>query len=311
MDKPKSGGIGAGAGDWSSHSAHYVYNARGQKIFTQEWLPVEGEPRGIVYMIHGLNGHSSRYQDVAKKFVESGYAVFTHDFHGHGRSEGLRGYTHSMKHLIDDAKLNVNRVMERFGKKEMPKFILGHSLGGAVAIHLAREDKKNNWDGVMLSAPAVKVKAPNMFLKIFAPVIAHLAPLAPVTKVRESANLPRTVRSGERDALLVRRPLRARVGYEILKSCEEIMNKALHFRVPMFLVHSRDDKITDPKGSMAFHEKIASIDKQVRLYESNVHDILGFPGQMCERVLKDMVEWTNNHIPRQKQQQLPVTPASR
>uniref|UniRef100_A0A7S3EFV2 Serine aminopeptidase S33 domain-containing protein n=1 Tax=Rhodosorus marinus TaxID=101924 RepID=A0A7S3EFV2_9RHOD len=290
--------IGGSSGDWSDYSAYYLYNARGQKIFTQEWLPMQSEPRGIVYMIHGLNGHSSRYQDVAKQFVESGYAVFTHDFHGHGRSEGLRGYVHSMKHLVDDAKLNVNRVVGRFGKKDIPKFILGHSLGGAVAIHLARDDKKNDWNGVMLSAPAVKVHAPNWFLKAFAPVIANLAPLASVTKVRESSNLPK--RSGDRDNLIVRKPLRARVGYEILKSCENIMSNAKKFRLPVFLVHSKEDRITDPKGTVDFHESVASNDKEVRLYEGNIHDILGFPGHVFENVVKDMVEWTNEHIPLPK-----------
>jgi len=38
----------------------------------------------------------------------------------------------------------------------------------------------------------------------------------------------------------------------------------------------------------------------VRLYEGNIHDILGFPGHVFENVVKDMVEWTNEHIPLPK-----------
>lgn len=328
--RPISATVGWRVHDWADHSAFYITNSRGQRIFVQLWRPIQAQPsqnsflrfvsshvpflnrpkeKAIVYIIHGLNDHSNKYSRVAKKWVEAGYAVVAHDFHGHGRSDGFRAYTSSIQHYVQDAHHAISHsdhiLPNRFSS--LPKFLLAHSLGGAVAIHLARDSPPGTFKGVMLTAPAVRV-FPKPLLKLFAPVIANLAPLLPVQRLKfDRVNQLRNKLlnknelspdsdddySPHDDPLIVRSPVRARVGYEVLKSCEKIMNEAGRFRLPVFVAHSANDRVTNAKGTVEFHARIGSHDKTVRLYKGNVHDLLS---QKRDLVVGDMIEWASTRL---------------
>lgn len=251
-----------------------------------------------MYIVHGLNDHSNKYSRVARAWVDAGYVVVAHDFHGHGRSDGFRAYTSSMQHYVDDAIDTISDTDKRLPRRitNLPKFLLAHSLGGAVAIHLAR-DYPTPFRGVMLTAPAVRVY-PKPLLKLFAPIIATLAPLLPVQRLKFDRRRRRKMKGMDdyypnEDPLVVRSPVRARVGYEVLKSCERIMSEADRFRVPVFVAHSREDRVTNAKGTVEFHDRIASRDKTVRLYDGSVHDLLA---EKRDMVMADMVAWASTRL---------------
>ena len=52
-------------------------------IHAMSWIP-EGEPRGIVQIIHGMIEHIGRYEDFAEFLRSKGYIVAGHDHLGHG-----------------------------------------------------------------------------------------------------------------------------------------------------------------------------------------------------------------------------------
>lgn len=325
--RPVSATVGWHVHDWADHSAYYIINSRGQRIFVQQWRPLVQQPsrnpivrflspllrrptpdKAVIHIIHGLNDHSNKYARVARAWVDAGYVVVAHDFHGHGRSDGFRAYTSSMQHYVQDARDAIaesdRRLPARLGT--LPKFLLAHSLGGAVAIHLARDSHPHMFQGVMLTAPAVRV-FPNPLLKLFAPVLATLAPLLPVQRLkfdrfkrRQSHKMvDHTSKhrdddySPHDDPLVVRSPVRARVGYEVLKSCEKIMSEADQFHLPVFVAHSAHDRVTNAKGTVEFHSRIASNDKTVKLYDGSVHDLLS---QKRELVVADMVDWASKRL---------------
>lgn len=298
--------IGPHVDEWADHHAHYITNARGQRIFIQTWRPHSPPPslfrrrgareRGIIHIVHGLNDYSNKYASVARIWVEAGFVVVAHDFHGHGRSDGFRAYTTSIQNYVDDARLTVADAHARLPRRlsSLPNFLLAHSLGGAVAIHLARDAAPTAFRGVMLTAPAVRV-FPKPLLRLFAPLIATLAPLMPVQTLSfdpRRRNNPHLLRR-HRDPLVVRSPVRARVGYEVLKSCDKIMSEAESFRVPVFVAHSKEDRVTNAKGTLDFHDRIGSHDKTVHLYHGRVHDLLS---EKRHIVMQDMVAWAKNRL---------------
>lgn len=66
------------------------------KLFTQSFLPLDGEIKGTVYMSHGYGSDTSwMFQKICMNFATWGYAVFAADLLGHGRSDGIRCYVGS------------------------------------------------------------------------------------------------------------------------------------------------------------------------------------------------------------------------
>jgi alpha-beta hydrolase superfamily lysophospholipase len=64
-----------------------------------------GEPekaRALVVLAHGLGEHVRRYDHVAQRFVDRGYALLGFDQQGHGKTAGKRGVISGGDGLIRD-----------------------------------------------------------------------------------------------------------------------------------------------------------------------------------------------------------------
>lgn len=293
----------------------------------QTWLPWRQKHRrkklrGRVLILHGLGDHSSKYTHVAERFAANGYEVVAADAHGHGRSEGLRAYTATLQNYVDDSARvlsasssssslssgSISMSQNNRYKRQLqpPTFIVAHSLGGAIAIHLTLSGRVENLRGILLAAPAVRVYS-NPVLKFFAPVLSTLVPYLPVQKLKLGGGGPKippnilALAPGgfnqriPKDPLLVRGAVRARVGSEVLKSCDTIMQRrnTEKFDTAVFIAHSEHDRVTKAAGSEEFIAKISSRDKTLRKYAGRNHDLLAKKdGNGAKlQVLEDMVKW--------------------
>lgn len=92
------------------------------------------------------------------------------DHQGHGASEGDRCYVEHFSHYVLDQASFVAHVLDVHREYAgLPRFLFGHSLGGAISILLANATTASvamentpglrlqpvNWTGVILSAPAI------------------------------------------------------------------------------------------------------------------------------------------------------------
>ena len=59
------------------------------ELYYQGWLP-EGEPKALIFVIHGLAEHGGRYLNVVNQLVPAGFGVYALDLYGHGKSDGSR-----------------------------------------------------------------------------------------------------------------------------------------------------------------------------------------------------------------------------
>ncbi|MDX1635151.1 MAG: alpha/beta fold hydrolase [Marinobacter sp.] len=116
------------------------------------WLPAEGEPKGQVYFLHGnAQNISSHILNVAW-LPPAGYSVFLIDYRGYGKSTGEP----DLEGALTDAEAGLRWLLQKKHAQGQPLFILGQSLGGALAIPLAHEwqqrDLEPELDGVILDA---------------------------------------------------------------------------------------------------------------------------------------------------------------
>ena len=96
------------------------------------WLP-EGEPKGIIQMVHGMAEHIDRYDGPGTAFAEAGYIAVGHTHLGHGPKADILGYfgaKNGWQNLIDDVHA-LRRQMERT-YPGLPYILLGHSMGSFV-----------------------------------------------------------------------------------------------------------------------------------------------------------------------------------
>jgi len=128
--------------------------ADGVLLHSLSW-PVE-RPRAVVLLSHGLGEHAGRYAALARDLAPRGVEVHALDHRGHGRSGGIRGHTPRWEALVEDFDAFAHRVME-IAPADVPLFLLGHSLGGLIAIRWLEAPPAVPLRGAILSAPLLGI----------------------------------------------------------------------------------------------------------------------------------------------------------
>jgi alpha-beta hydrolase superfamily lysophospholipase len=105
-----------------------------------------------VIAIHGMNDYSNAFDDFAKAAAKRGILVYAYDQRGFGRAlnPGIWAGWQTMTRDLRDITLAVH---ER--NPGLPLYILGESMGGAVAICAAADGYLDGVTGLVLSAPGV------------------------------------------------------------------------------------------------------------------------------------------------------------
>lgn len=272
------------------HDAGTLTAPDGLTIATRRWIPF-GEPRAVVLIVHGLSEHSGRYAQLATHLLLEDIAVYAYDHRHHGRSEGSpRAYIDEFGTLVDDLGLVVDWV--RAERPELPLFVFGHSMGGAVLARYVADHGAEGIAGLILSSPALRIPDDYMpFLRKFAPLMSRLVPRLPTSREDRAflSRDPAVLRTWQADPLTYKGGLRARTGHQILLNTEDILDHANAFSAPMLFIHGTDDRITDPKGSRLLYERAPSPDKTFRKFQGGYHEV--FNDLDRERALGELVEW--------------------
>ncbi|KAB2066782.1 hypothetical protein ES319_A09G182900v1 [Gossypium barbadense] len=272
-------------------------SARGETLFTQSWTPVSVVVRGVVVLLHGLNEHSGRYSDFAKQLNANGFKVYGMDWIGHGGSDGLHAYVHSLDHAVTDMKMFLEKVLAE--NPGLPCFCFGHSTGGAIVLKAVLDPKiEAQVSGIILTSPAVGIQPSHPIFVVFAPVVSFLLPRYQVS-VTNKKNMP-VCRDPEAlvakysDPLVYTGPLRVRTGYEILRTTSYLQQNMNRLRVPLLVLHGTDDTVTDPQASQKLYEAAASTDKTIKLFEGLLHDLL-FELER-ETIMDNIIQWLNCRV---------------
>ena len=102
------------------------------QIHVQTWSP-DGDPVGVIQLLHGLGEHIRRYERFARVAVGRGYAVYGHDHRGHGLSEGERGYfadENGWHKVVEDVRVVNDHIRSAYDSK--PVFLVAHSMGSFI-----------------------------------------------------------------------------------------------------------------------------------------------------------------------------------
>ena len=257
-------------------------------LYWQAWLP-DGVPVAVLVVVHGIAEHSGRYSNLVNYFVPKGYAVYSFDLRGHGKSEGIRSYVERFSYYLDDLKIFYNIVREENQNAKI--FLVGHSMGSTIAIAYAIEHQRE-LNGLIVSGTTLKAGASiNQVTILMAKILSILAPKMGVSAL--DANLisrdKAVVEAYINDPLNYTGKLSARVGAELLKTMAMLQSRLSEITLPMLIMQGTQDRISDPSSSKLLFDGVSSKDKTIKLYEGFYHEIFNDPERL--QVFSDMEAW--------------------
>ncbi|CAL5186558.1 unnamed protein product [Lathyrus oleraceus] len=282
----------------------YEVNSRGLKVFSKSWIPEKSPLKAIVCFCHGYADTCTFYfEGVARKLASSGFGVFAIDYPGFGLSDGLHGYIPSFENLVNDVIEHFSKIKEQVEYQHLPRFLLGESMGGAVALKIHFK-QLNGWDGAALIAPLCKFAddmIPHWLVKQILIGVAKVLPKTKLVPQKEEVkeNLYRDLKKRKMapyNVLLYKDKPRLGTALELLKATQELEQRLEEVSLPLLIMHGEGDVITDPSASKALYEKAKVKDKKLCLYKDAFHTLLeGEPDEVIFHVLDDIISWLNDH----------------
>lgn len=261
------------------------------------WLPYGWEGtdrvRGIVVLSHGFGEHQGRYAHVVRYLVERGYAVFSLDHMGHGTREEPRALIR-FDQAVEDLDLLIEYVRENCQLPDVPLFLLGHSMGGAIALRyaLAHGDRLA---GLILSAPLVEVEG-RPLAKAAGRVLGRVAPRLPVAKLdpADVSRDPAVVAAYREDPLVHHGGVPAGTAAEFLRHAATLPDAAPGIRLPTLLMYGTADRLCAPAGAERLAGRLGSEDLTVVPFEGLYHEIFNEPER--DEVLAALTHWLDARV---------------
>ncbi|CAG6021189.1 unnamed protein product [Menidia menidia] len=275
----------------------HILNADGLHLFCRYWEPA-GPPRALVFIVHGAGEHSGPYEEIAQRLRDLSLLVFAHDHVGHGQSEGDRMNIKDFQVYIRDSLQHIDLMTARH--PDLPVFIVGHSMGGAISILTACE-RPSDFAGVVLIAPMVQMNPESATpFKIFvAKLLNHMLPSLTLGSIESKwvSRDKKQVEAYDADELNYHGRLRVSFGMQLMTAATRIEREIPSISWPFLLLHGDDDKLCDIRGSKMMYENAASSDKNMKVYEGGYHALHHDLPEVAESVLKDVTGWITERIP--------------
>ncbi|QPC47298.1 alpha/beta hydrolase [Mangrovibacillus cuniculi] len=237
----------------------------------------EGNPKGVVVIVHGAMEHHGRYSWLIEMWRSSGYHVVMGDLPGQGaKSRSDRGHIDSFQQYLDE----VEQWLQAAYQFEVPVFLLGHSMGGLVTIRLLQTSKLNV-AGVILSSPCLGlIQQPPNFLKLMA---KGLNVLSPTLKFKTGLTLDMATRNQivkeleANDSLYITK-VSVRWYQELVKTIGIAFEQIQETQdIPIFLMQAGDDQVVNKDLVKEWFYQLRGSDLHFKEWPNLYHEIFNEP----------------------------------
>lgn len=267
--------------------------ARGLNLFYQCWRP-GGAPAAALAFLHGVGDHSGRIDRLALPLADRGIAVYAFDQRGFGRSPGRKGHIDAWADYREDTRAFLGLVQEQL--PGAPRFLMGYSLGAAVALDYILHSPEGLNGAIFSGAPIEPAGVANPFQIALARVMSRVLP---TFAIQMTNDIQGVTRDAAVIAALEQDPLHhswvtARWGAESLNTMEWVRNHASDICLPVLFLHGGDDPFNLVRGTQQYFDQIKYPDKELKIYPGSRHEIHNDLDH--EQVARDIVEWIRKHL---------------
>lgn len=159
---------------------------------------------------------------------------------------------------------------------DIPVFVLGHSMGGAIAANYALKQNPE-LDGFIITSAALKVGDDiSPLLVKLSGILSVIVPWLPAIKLDSNglSHDTEVVKNYREDPLNFNGALPVRTGAEINESIQFNQENAAKFQYPLLIMHGKEDKLADYRGSEQFFNNVTSEEKELKIYDKLYHELM-------------------------------------
>jgi alpha-beta hydrolase superfamily lysophospholipase len=264
-------------------SGSWLIAADGLALPLRRWLPrsdaAGGGVKGVVLALHGFDDYSNAFTVPGEAWAETGIATYAYDQRGFGAAPG-RGRWPGDSVLAADAA-TACRILRRM-YPEVPLYLLGESMGGAVATVAMTGESGTaipDVDGVILVSPAVWDRAsmgilPRAALWLGVRLMPGLTVTGRGLHIVASDNLA-MLRALARDSLVIK-STRIDTIWGLVNLMDAAVAAAPKLRAPVLVMAGSEDPIIPPTATRRFVRALpfASGNRRFALYRHGYHMLL-------------------------------------
>ena len=268
--------------------------ADGLHLFSQGWEP-ESEIQAVICLVHGLGEYSGRYNILAARLIQEGYALMGFDLRGHGKSQGQRGHTPAFDFFMQDIAQFLDQAAKRYPLS--PLFLYGHSLGGILVLNYVLRERPE-LSGVIATGAGLRTVLEKQHLKIaFARLAGALIPQLSLPSGLDADMISRDIAivQAYRNDPLVHDRATLKMANECFQSIPWAFEHASDFpTVPLLLMHGTGDQVAYYQGSQEFAAGVPG-DCTLKLWDGFYHEIHNEPEK--SQVFDYLIAWLNEKCP--------------
>lgn len=220
------------------------------------------EARRVVVLAHGFGEHSGRYAHVIDRLVADGAVVHAPDHRGHGRSDGPRAVVDDVEAMADDLHLVVQKA--RTENPELPVILIGHSMGGLMAIRYAQR-YGSDLTALVLSGPFLgnPMMAPLLEMEVLPDV-----PIDPAALSRD----PAVGEAYAADPLVYHGPLIKESFVGMFGAVDKVA-AGPNLTLPVLWVHGEADQLATYDAAKVILEKVGGNNLTAKSYAGAAHEV--------------------------------------
>jgi acylglycerol lipase len=257
--------------------------ADGQTLPLRKWLPQadgKGGVKAVILALHGFNDYANAFEGPGENWAKEGIATYAYDQRGFGATPE-RGFWPGRAALADDAATAVQILRRMY--PGAPLYLLGESMGGAVAVVALTGESGTqipDVDGVILTAPAVWGRAtmdllPRLALWAGVRLMPGLTLTGRGLKIKASDNIA-MLRALAHDPLVIH-ATRIDAIYGLVNLMDAALASRTLLDTPLFVMYGAKDEIIPQAPIRRFVDGLPAEPtrrRKLAWYENGYHMLL-------------------------------------